>query len=64
MQFKSIVAASLVAVAVSAKTNTTVTNGTNSTTTTTPEKSNGASGLIVNAGIVGAFVAGGVALML
>lgn len=65
MQTKTIVAASLlatVAVASNATTNGTNSNGTH--TPTSPEHANSASGMIVNAGIVGAFVAGGVALLL
>lgn len=67
MQFQTIVAASLAVAVASAATNTTVPhkNGTNTTSAPThAETSNGASGLLINTGIVGALVAGGVALML
>lgn len=61
MQYKLIIAA-LVA-SVSAQ-NLTHSNGTNATHTATTIPDSGASGLFASAGLVGAIVAGGVALML
>lgn len=65
MQFKTtVVVASIAAVAVAQNASTNATNGTNATSSPSGGETGAASSQLVSAGVLGAVVAGGIALVL